>query len=155
MKKLDSDKPNLSSAPVFFGSAAILILVALVAAINQALTKPTIGFGACRLKTEVARTQEEQARGLSGRPTIPADFAMLFPFRNEQPYFWMRGMESSIDIIWVKDKKVVQIDAKLPADDGATQYSPSEPIDLVVEVASGRTAECGVNVGTKITGTWY
>lgn len=145
-------KPNLSSTAFFFGAAIIMLLVAIILVIGNTFDRSEVAFGTCKLTAEVARTSEEKARGLSGRPAIGQNEAMIFPFNNEQPSFWMKDMLFPIDIVWVNNNQVVKIDANLPLDNGATSYSPGQPIDWVVEVAAGRSAACGVTPGTTITG---
>ena len=52
-----------------------------------------------------------QEQGLSGKSQLAQDQGMLFVFA--QPgkyYFWMKGMNFSIDIIWIgEDMKVIYI----------------------------------------------
>lgn len=147
---MSKSKQNLSSTAFFFGAAACLILVAVVLLIGDTVSRPTIAFGGCQLTIEAARTQNEQARGLSGRPTIASDYAMVFPFKNEQPSFWMKGMLTSIDIIWVSDDQVIKVDAQVPPDDGVASYAPPAPIDWVIETAAGRAEACNVAPGTTV-----
>lgn len=152
MAKQASERPNLSSGALFFGCSVILLLVGIIFAMDQGFTKPRLTFGSCKLKADVARTSEEKARGLSGRPNIPKDYAMIFPFKKEQPFFWMKDMVVPIDIVWVAGSKVVAIDASVPPDDGVVTYQAEVPIDWVIEVAAGRAKECGLEVGTTVKG---
>ncbi len=153
MNKEHSNK-NISSTSLYFGFAAILVLVGIILAAAQTKTVEIV-FGRCTMHSQVALTNAEKASGLSGRPTIPEDHIHLFPFHKEQPYFWMKGMLTSIDIIWVADDKIIKIDSNLPLDDGASTYQAPKPVDWVLEVAAGRAAECGVTVGDTITGLQY
>lgn len=150
--KPTDDQPNLSSTALFVGLSIILILVAFIFTIGGAVKTTTISFGDCQLKTEVALTSQQQAKGLSGRTEIDKDKAMIFPFNHDQPAFWMKDMLFPIDIVWVASNKVVKIDAEVPADDGATNYLAEVPIDWVIEVANGRAQACGVETGTDIKG---
>ncbi len=152
MSRAVSYKPNLSSAALFFGLAIILILMAVIIVIAPAILHPEVNFGSCRVLVDVARTDQQKAQGLSGRATIADSYGMVFPFNHEQPYFWMKGMLSSIDIVWLAGNKVVAINPNLPTDDGATQYQAPEPIDWVLEVGAGRAAACGVKTGSVVTG---
>lgn len=155
MSKTTTDTPNLSSNTFFLGSAVILLLVSLIFAIGGSFNSPTIDFGSCQLKAEVARTVHQKAKGLSGRPEVPADYAMLFPFKQEQPYFWMKDMLVPIDIVWVNGKTVERIDANAQPDDGVMSYQAPGPIDWVVEVQAGQSQSCGVKAGTTINGLRY
>lgn len=146
------DEPNVSSTALFIGLSVVLILVALILTIGDAVKTTAINFGNCRMKTEIAITGEQKALGLSGRSSIDNDEAMLFPFIDEQPVFWMKDMLFPIDIIWVDGKKVIEINAAAPADDGAASYPAPGPIDWVIEVGNGRAKACGVKKGTEIRG---
>src|SRR5258706_11929428 len=58
----------------------------------------------------VARTQEEQEKGLGERESLPSNMGMLFPF--DHPYregFWMKGMHFPIDIIYIKTNHIISI----------------------------------------------
>lgn len=151
MKTTSVEKSNITSTVFFFGVSIILIVVASVVIIGKGLTDPKpMKFGSCTMRVEIAQTSEQKAQGLSGRTEIPKDFAMLFPFEQEQPFFWMKDMLTSIDIVWVANGEVIKIEAKVPVDDGAANYVPPKPIDWVVEVAAGQAEACGVNEGTRL-----
>lgn len=144
---------NTSFTTTYFAAAACLLLTGVVLIVGESLARPTLQFGTCYLKADIARTEEQQAKGLAGRDSIPSTYAMIFPFNDQQPSFWMKGMRTPIDILWVdKTNKVVKIQAQVPADDGATYYNPGQPINWVVETAPGRAASCNVLVGTEIKG---
>jgi uncharacterized membrane protein (UPF0127 family) len=67
-------------------------------------------------KIELARTPEEQQKGLSNRASLPEDHGMLFLFDKPAPYgFWMKEMRFPLDIIFIKNKTVVTVDENLPA----------------------------------------
>lgn len=152
MTKHNEAKPNLSSTTFFFGCAVILILVSLMLTVGQTFERTTVRFGTCEMQTQVARTNQEKAKGLSGQLNLDDNEAMAFPFEDEQPGFWMKDMLFSIDIVWVDNGRVVQVNDRLPLDDGATVYHPDQPIDWVVEVAAGRAEACGVYIDTPIQG---
>ena len=147
-----SHKPNKTLLAFYVSASLILILVAVVYLINSVIMDRELRLGSCRMTTELALTDGEKAKGLAGRSEIAANLAMVFPFDNEKPLFWMKGRLVPIDIVWVDGDTVVAVDQKLPADDGVAHYYPPSPIDWVVEVAAGRAAACGVEKGTKIYG---
>lgn len=152
MKEPSRTSPRLSNATFFLGVCIVLVLSTLITVIGDAFNRAEIGFGTCTLRTEIARSSEAKAKGLSNRGVIEDNFAMLFPFDNQQPYFWMKDMLVPIDIVWVKGDKVIKVDANLPLDNGATNYLAPEPIDWVIEVGANRAAACGVTPGTEIKG---
>ena len=52
----------------------------------------------------VADTPQERAVGLSGYAGLPENVGMLFVFPEpRQPSFWMKGMEFSLDLVWIRE----------------------------------------------------
>lgn len=103
---------------------------------------------------EVADTLPTRARGLSGRPALPPDRAMLFIFSSAARHgFWMKGMRFPLDIIWIKDDRVLSVSESLPpARDGQWPvYYPPEPVQLVLEVSGGTAARLGIRAGDPVS----
>ncbi len=109
-----------------------------------------------KISLELARTDEERARGLSGRASLPPDKGMYFIFPSEDIYgFWMRGMQFPIDIIWVKHSVIVGIAERVPVEPGVPDgelkiYRPPEPVSSVLEVRAGSATRYGLVPGDKI-----
>lgn len=113
-----------------------------------------VKIGDSVVNLELAVTPEEKARGLAGRKNIPADYGMLFIFDYYQvPAFWMKGMFSSIDIVWIKDDIIVGISDNLPIPELGGRliyyYPPSES-NRVLEVAAGTAQIRGWQTGDKV-----
>ena len=111
-----------------------------------------------RINVLVADTPQERAAGLSGYAGLPENVGMLFVFPEpRQPSFWMRGVLFALDLIWIRDGMVVQIDASVPPpppntpDDQLPRYHPTEPITHVLELTAGSAARLGITVGDRIT----
>ena len=109
-----------------------------------------------RINVLVADTPQERAAGLSGYPGLPEDAGMLFVFPEpRQPSFWMKGMEFPLDLVWIRDGIVVQIDTSVPPpntpDDQLPRYHPTEPITHVLELTAGSAARYGITIGDRIT----
>ena len=107
-----------------------------------------------RFTVEIARTEEEQARGLMFRPEIGADEGMIFPFDPPRPAsFWMKNTMTSLDLLFVRADGTI---ARIAAD--ATPYSldsisVGEPVAAVLEIAGGRAAELGIASGDVVNWT--
>jgi uncharacterized membrane protein (UPF0127 family) len=104
----------------------------------------------------IADTPAERTAGLAGRSDLAENEGMLFLFEEPGYYgFWMRGMLMPIDIIWLKDKRVVGFgEAERPLDpDSFTLpiYYPPEPVNQVLEVKSGTIRRLGVDVGDEVS----
>lgn len=108
-------------------------------------------------RAEVANTAVARTRGLSGRDFLAADSGMLFTFDKPAIYsFWMKDMRFPIDIIWLRDAKVVYV-AKdvLPPGPGISDselkvYSPSVEADMVLEVNAGIAEHFHIEVGDSV-----
>jgi uncharacterized membrane protein (UPF0127 family) len=105
---------------------------------------------------EIAEGELDRARGLSGRASLGEKEGMLFVFdAPAQPPFWMKGMLIDLDIIWISEGEVVQINENVPAEPGVAlsdlrRYIPNDPVNFVLEVNAGFSERFGVDVGDKV-----
>lgn len=120
--------------------------------------KKVIYIGSLRLYVEIANTDELRKKGLSVRSAINDDEGMLFLFdqKDIMPAIWMKNMEFPIDIIWIKNGKIVQIHKNVPKPTKGTPdsklkiYTPKAPVDYVLEVRGGYTDKNVVLEGAAI-----
>jgi hypothetical protein len=108
--------------------------------------------GRVTITVEVVQTAQEQARGLGGRSSLLRGRGMLFPFDAAKPrVFWMKGMLIPIDILWIREGKLVAIDANIaPPRLHETPAVVSQVADMVLEVPAGFAQEMGVTVGQMV-----
>lgn len=106
-------------------------------------------------QVEVARTDQEKAQGLSGRNDIADGEGMLFIFDPpEQAAFWMKEMRFSLDMIWIKDGRIIAIDRNLPlpqegsSTDQLPTYRPPAAVEAVLEIKGGAAAD--FQIGDKV-----
>ena len=105
------------------------------------------------LDLEVARTPRQQEMGLMYRPPLPDNRGMLFQFPSAQPIsFWMKDTPVPLDIVFMHSGVVEYIAAKVPpcTSDPCPTYGPGKPIDQVIELRSGRSAELGLKIGDRV-----
>lgn len=108
------------------------------------------------ISTEVANTDDKRRIGLSAHQSLAEGEGMLFTFAEEDtiPAFWMKDMTFAIDIIWINDGKIVQIDEANPelgvADQNLTLYKPVTPIDYVLEVPKGYSVNNEIRIGDEV-----
>ncbi len=109
-----------------------------------------------KISLDLARTDVERARGLSGRQSIKEDAGMYFIFPREDRYgFWMKDMEFPIDIIWIHQGKVVGVAENVQAQPGATDseleiYYPPEAVNAVLEMKAGAARRYTIDTGDRI-----
>jgi uncharacterized membrane protein (UPF0127 family) len=105
-----------------------------------------------RWKVETAVTPAEREQGLSGRPSLCRGCGMLFIFENKGPYrFWMKDMNFDLDMLWIADGKIVQIDKDIPYIGGTSIIrSSTVPIDEVLEINAGESEQLGIKIGDEL-----
>jgi len=104
------------------------------------------------IQLEIADTSEKRYLGLSYKEALCADCGMLFIFKEKRiPSFVMRDMKFPIDIIWIDDNKIIDINKNLlPEEPPYTKYNPHEPINLVLEVNAGFSDKQNIKAGDEI-----
>ena len=108
------------------------------------------------IKAEIADTEAERERGLSGRTSLAADAGMWFEFEQDGKYsIWMPDMNFAIDIIWISsDFKVVQIANNVLPEPGVSEnklkhYINQSPARYVLEVPAGTAAAHKLMIGSQ------
>lgn len=96
--------------------------------------KGTIIVGDKTYKMEVVTGMMDQAVGLSKYKSLPTDQGMLFPFKPaKKVHFWMKNMKFDIDIVWIRDNKVIGVTPGFYAEEEKILPSP-DLVDFVLEV---------------------
>lgn len=109
-----------------------------------------VRIGDDEFSTEIADTREEKERGLSEREKICDKCAMLFPFDDEDMYaFWMKGMRFDIDIVWVRDNKIIGISKNISRA-STDNFFPPSPADVVIELNAGSSDRYGLAVDDDV-----
>ena len=116
-----------------------------------ALTVAPIGATPHAFRVEVARTPEQQERGLMFRTQMGADEGMIFPYSPPQAVsFWMKNTVIPLDIIFIgADRRVLNIAANAVPYSEASLWSAG-PVSAVLELNGGRAAQLGIVAGTPI-----
>ena len=118
------------------------------------LKQPAVQVGEVKIPVELATTSAAIKKGLSGRQSLGEEQGLLFIFDRPAIYqFWMPDMHFPIDIIWIANDEVVDVDEDVsPKFDPAHPifYRPSKPADIVLEVNAGWFSRHGLRVGDKV-----
>jgi len=110
-------------------------------------------IGNTTIQLEVARTPDQQAKGLMYRSHLADDRGMLFPFQPpRQVGFWMKNVQISLDMIFLRAGTVEWIARNVPPCKAlpCQTYGPEVPIDQVIELRGGLTKDLGIQVGDRI-----
>lgn len=108
--------------------------------------------GTDSIRVEIADTDAERARGLSGVTSLASGEGMLFVFDEDGIYsFWMHEMLISIDIIWIDaERTVVHIEHAVSPSTYPSAFTPGTPARYVLEVPAGFALEHEIEVGSKL-----
>lgn len=149
---------------LIIGAITILIILALAFVFGQKYlqtgglftptTKVTINNHA--FSVAIAKSSKDKQVGLSSRASLGKDEGMIFSFGTPDYYhFWMKNMKFPIDIIYIKDRKIVTILDNVPVPttnpDNPETYQPTEAADTVLEIGAGVAKQYGIKVGDSVT----
>lgn len=164
-------KEELVKAPIIPILATIVFIILVGLFIKKGSVIPTFQPTSSPVSTQFAtikdkkisvtalKDDKEREKGLSGVTSLDKDSGVLFVFDNptKAQTFWMKGMLIPIDIIWIKDEKIVKIDKDVPVPDPETpdeklqRYSAGIPVDFVLEVNGGFSNTNSFKVGDSFT----
>jgi uncharacterized protein len=105
------------------------------------------------IDVEIARTSEEQSRGLMYREQLNESSGMLFIFNDPTiRYFWMKNTLIPLDIIFIdENKSIINIEDAIPCkNDPCSTYSSKRGAKYVLEVNQGYCLMNGIKEGDKI-----
>lgn len=104
------------------------------------------------IRAELATTEAEQVRGLSGRSSLASSTGMLFVFDRSAGWgIWMKDMNFPIDVLWITDDlKVSDMVENMPPESYPKVYAPHVPARYVLEVPAGTIQKTGMAVGQDV-----
>jgi uncharacterized membrane protein (UPF0127 family) len=99
---------------------------------------------------EVARTPEQQGRGLMFVRSLAGNRGMIFPYDPPQDVaFWMKNTLIPLDMVFIRsDGTIARITTARALDE--TPVPGGEPIAAVLEIRGGRAAELGISAGDRV-----
>ena len=104
------------------------------------------------IEVEIVDTEDERAKGLMGRHSLPENSGMLFMF--DEPgdlSFWMKNTHIPLSIAFISDTgEIVNIEDMYPHDHGNTKSLKSSSCAL--EVNQGWFKRKGIHAGCKVAG---
>lgn len=105
-----------------------------------------------RFQAEVARTSDEQAKGLMFRRSLPANRGMLFPLQPQRvASFWMKNCVMPIDMIFVRaDGSVARVGANARPQ-SLDPVTSGEPVAAVFEISGGQAAKLGIDERARVS----
>ena len=128
-----------------------LVLVAVWP--SQGLTK--VDVNGQEFNVRIASTEAARERGLSGQPKLADNQGMLFRFEKPGKYsFWMKDMLFALDIIFIKNSRIVDMAVDMPAPkkgENIAIYTSKSEADSVLEVNAGTAKKLGWTIGGSVS----
>ena len=105
------------------------------------------------IPVEIADSSAEQQKGLGERDRLAWGTGMYFPYAKPAfVAFWMKGMRFAIDIVFLREGRIVEIHPQVPFEPGGNgpTIRPRSLADAVLEVPAGYAAASGWQVGDRV-----
>ncbi len=131
----------------------ILLIVPFLSQSSSSKITPKAIINNKSINLELARTLQEQEKGLMYREYLNNDSAMLFIFQDEQiRYFWMKNTLILLDIIFIdSNKNIIDIQGAEPCkSDPCKNYISQFPAKYVLELNAGYIQMNNISIGDKI-----
>jgi uncharacterized protein len=109
-------------------------------------------IGTTTITVNVARTNEERSKGLSGIPSLSEGSGMWFVFDQDGLWpFWMKDTLIALDMLWVAaDGTIVTIAHNVAPESYPQVFMPTKPARYVLEVPAGFAAKYGIAEGDQV-----
>ena len=108
--------------------------------------------GVRRFMVEIARTEQEQERGLMYRTALPADGGMIFPMEPPRPAtFWMKNTPLPLDMIFIRADGTIARIAAETVPYSLDMVESGEPVAAVLEIIGGGAAAAGIEEGDRVS----
>ncbi len=109
------------------------------------------------IQVEAVFSREEHIQGLSGRFSLPEGSGMVFMYdQTGERIFWMIKMHFALDIIWIRDERIVHIEHSVPpappgVDDRVLRrYGHGISADTVLELPAGYSKKKSITIGNRV-----
>lgn len=137
-----ADLPNRSWPAAVLPVASAALVLSLTGCGPAAHERSQVSVGGQTFRVEVARTDRQHQRGLSGRSSVAADSGMLFAFSGRKVQkVWMADMLVPLDVAWVADDAVVAVRTLQPCPSAKSSDCPTwtspQPVAALLEVPAG------------------
>jgi len=144
----------------FLAAVPLLASGAPLLARTAATTKPAMqslplsiatARGVRRFTVEMARTDEEQARGLMFRTQVAKGTGMLFPMSPpREAGFWMKNTLVPLDMIFIRADGTIARIAANTVPKTLDVVGSGEPVVAVLELAGGAAAAQGIAANDRV-----
>jgi|GEM_PF-1042445 len=119
----------------------------------QTYPQAVVKINEAEFTVALAQSDERREMGLSYLDSMPADKGMAFIFKDPDTYpFWMKDMKFDLDLIWVRNGKVVEVTPYLSSKimDQLKITKPYTAVDTVIELNAGQIEAHRIGVGDSV-----
>ena len=103
-------------------------------------------------RVEIARTGQQQERGLMFRTSLPDRGGMIFPMAPPRPAaFWMKNTPLPLDIIFIRPNGTIARIAARTTPWSLDPIESGEPVAAVLEIIGGGAEAAGIAEGDKVS----
>ncbi|WP_246479479.1 DUF192 domain-containing protein [Kaustia mangrovi] len=158
-----SDRPDRADGTLYAILAALLVVTAVLANAQrahagegpEAMTVETVTVetaqGRFAFEAEIARTSEQQAKGLMFRRELGETAGMLFDFGVEREVMmWMRNTYIPLDMVFIKPDGTVHRIAENTTPFSERIIPSGGPVSAVLEVRAGTAERIGLEPGDRV-----
>ena len=108
--------------------------------------------GPQKFTVELASTEEQKAKGLMFRKSMPADVGMLFDYgvATSNVAFWMQNTFIPLDMLFIRDDgRILNIHERAIPHDQSSIFAGG-PVRAVLELNGGTVARLGIKPGDRV-----
>jgi uncharacterized protein len=150
--------PMISASMINRFACAVLLFAAFLVAelpVARSAEQQTLEIatktGVHVFSVEVAVTDEERARGLMYRRSVPEFYGMLFDFKRDQEVtMWMRNTYVSLDMIFIQSDGRIRRIAENTETESDKIIPSGGPVRAVLEVVAGTARKLGIEPGDRV-----
>jgi uncharacterized membrane protein (UPF0127 family) len=136
---------------VILAAASILAAPPAARSAEQQTLEIASKTGVHVFAVELAVTDEERAKGLMYRRSVPESYGMLFDFKRDQEVtMWMRNTYVSLDMIFIQSDGRIRRIAENTETESDKIISSGGPVRAVLEVVAGTAKKLGIVAGDRV-----
>ena len=111
----------------------------------------TSANGRHRFQVELARSPQEQEKGLMFRTAMGSNEGMIFPMEPaRQASFWMKNTVIGLDLVFIGPDRRIESIAANAVPYSLTPISSTGNVSAVLELNAGRAAQLGLGAGDRV-----
>lgn len=136
-----------------FKKILLIIFITIVGYFFISNLKAEIIINDIAFDVDIAFLLNKKIKGLGGKEYLKDNQGMLFLyFNNDVKYFWMKDMNFPIDVLWIKDNRIINISENVPlyTNGETTRMNSIYPTNKVLELKAGTVFKHNIKIDDEI-----